>query len=188
MPRSARAIGDTDPGRGPGWPVVGGLRAIGSGVATEDGAQAVEHTAALVLVLGFAATARLQVDRLGRADERGGDEAPGTPATAAPTNAAIIVVGGVRLTDLPTMAGWIRWFSRFMYSTKATPAIRAVVTPCVEARSTRKAPPRKPPTWGMRSVSMAQIAASGISGIPSTSPSASTYRPIVTATVIEPPK
>ena len=38
---------------------------------------------------------------------------------AAPTNAATIVVGGVRSTERPTIAGWMRWFSRFMYSTNA---------------------------------------------------------------------
>ena len=39
--------------------------------------------------------------------------APGTPAAAAPTRAASIVVGGDRFTALPTIAGLITLFSRF---------------------------------------------------------------------------
>ena len=37
-------------------------------------------------------------------------------------------------------------------------------------------------------MSIAQIAASGMSGIPSTNPSVSTYKPIRMATVTDPPK
>ena len=86
------------------------------------------------------------------------------------------------------MAGWITWFSKFMYSTNAAAAMSAVGTPSVRANSTRNEPPRNPPICGIKSVSIAQIAASGMSGIPSSNPSASTYRPIRMATVIDPPK
>ena len=63
----------------------------------------------------------------------------------------------------------------------------AVGTLSVSARATKTTPPRAPPTCGMRSVSIAHTAASGASGTPRTSPTASTNSPIITATVNEPP-
>ena len=61
----------------------------------------------------------------------------GTPATAAPMNAATIVVGGVRSTERPTIAGWMRLFSVVMSTTNATRAMRAGVRPG-SMRATRR--------------------------------------------------
>ena len=64
----------------------------------------------------------------------------------------------------------------------------AVGTLLLTARMTRNDPPRKPPIWGIRLVSIAQIAASGASGTLKISPTVSTNRPISAATVSDPPK
>ena len=67
-------------------------------------------------------------------------------------------------------------------------AITACTGPWVRASSTKKLPPRNPPIWGIRLVSVVHRPATGDRGTPSNRPTDSTMMPASTATNSEPAK